>query len=135
MIRYPIQIYPAQKLGNLLCIKASVKGHNNKIAVLRLLIDTGASYTLLPTRPLEPLGYKLTETTQTRELVTASGVVSAPLLNVRSFNCLGLELADFPVILYNLPTASKLDGILGMDVLTPNRAFIATGEAEVYMPI
>jgi predicted aspartyl protease len=135
MIRYPVQIYPAEKRGNLLCVKASVTGNNNKVAVLRLLIDTGAGFTILPTNPLEPLGYDLTQALQSHKIITASGIVSAPLLKVKSFNCLGLEIPDFPILLYDLPKASKLDGIIGMDFLTQNRIFIATGEAEIYVPI
>jgi hypothetical protein len=73
MIRYPVQIYSAQKLGTLLC--------------------------------------------------------------VQSFNCFGLESALFPVVLYDLPTASRIDGIIGMDFLSKNRILIATGEAEIYIPI
>jgi predicted aspartyl protease len=135
MIRYPVQIYAAQKLGTLICTKVSVQGRNNKIAVLRLLIDTGSGYTILPTKPLEPLGYNATKAIQTRTLITASGIVSAPQIQVQSFNCFGLERPNFPVILYDLPSASRIDGIIGMDFLSQNRIFIATGEAEIYIPI
>jgi predicted aspartyl protease len=135
MIRYPVQIYTTQKLGSLLCVKASVQGRNNKIAVLRLLIDTGSGHTILPTRPLEPLGYTPTPAIQTHKLITASGIVFAPQIQVQSFNCCGLAIPNFPVLLYDLPTASRLDGIIGMDFLAQNRIFIATGEAEIYIPI
>jgi hypothetical protein len=53
MIRYPVQIYATQKLGTLISTKVSIQGLNNKIAILRLLIDTGSGYTILPTKPLD----------------------------------------------------------------------------------
>jgi hypothetical protein len=46
-----------------------------------------------------------------------------------------LHLENFQAALYDLPPASKIDGILGMDFLAAHRAFIATHEAEIYMPI
>ncbi len=135
MIRYPVQIYSTQKLGSLICTKVSIQGHNKKIAVLRLLIDTGSGYTILPTKPLEPLGYDASTAIEMRQLITASGIVSAPQIQVQSFNCFGLERPNFPVVLYDLPSDSRIDGIIGMDFLAQNRIVIATGEAEIYIPI
>jgi hypothetical protein len=31
--------------------------------------------------------------------------------------------------------SSSIDGILGMDFLVANRAIVATGESEIYLPI
>jgi predicted aspartyl protease len=135
MIRYPIQIYPVQKVGNLLWLNASVGGQGSDRAILRLLIDTGASYTVLPISPLQELGYHPTQSNLHRPIVTAGGTMNVPFIQVTSFHCLGIHLQDFPVALYDLPTASKIDGILGMDFLAANHAFIATQEAEIYMPI
>jgi predicted aspartyl protease len=134
MIRYPVKIYATQKLGRLICAKASVQGLNHKIAVLRLLIDTGSGYTILPTRPLSPLGYSAEPGQKTRQLITGSGIVYAPEIQVQSFNCFGIEHLNFSVLLYDLPAASRLDGIIGMDFLSQNRIFIATGESEIYVP-
>ena len=135
MIRYPIQIYPAQKVGNLLRVNASIGGHTSQVAVLRLLIDTGASYTILPINPLKPLGYDLNQSKFKRQIVTASGVVQVPFITVNWLNCLGIRMENFPVALYDLPVSSKLDGILGMDFLIQNRAIVATGESEIYLPL
>jgi predicted aspartyl protease len=135
MIRYPIQIYPAKKTGNLLWVKASVGGQGSHVAVLRLLIDTGASYTILPLKPLKPIGYNLDQTIAQRKIVTASGVVDVPFIKVDWLNCLGIKMDNFPVALYDLPVSSRIDGILGMDFLVANRAIVATGESEIYLPI
>ncbi len=134
MIRYPIQIYPTQKTGNLLWVKASVCGQNSRTAILRLLIDTGASYTILPLNPLATIGYNLDQSTRNRKIVTASGTVDVPFIKVDWLNCLGIKMDDFSVALYDLPVSSRIDGILGMDFLIPNRAIVATHEAEIYMP-
>ena len=135
MIRYPVQIYPLQRLGNLLTLNASVNGREDDRAILRLLIDTGSSYTIFPIAPLQDLGYEVSQSKIHRPIVTASGIVNVPFIRVASFHCLGLQIQDFPVALYDLPPTSKVDGILGMDFLTKYRAFVATHEAEIYMPL
>jgi predicted aspartyl protease len=135
MIRYPVQIYPLQRFGNLLCLNASVVGPQGDRAILRLLVDTGATYTIFPVLPLQDLGYRPDQADVHRSIVTASGRLDVPFIRVASFNCLGLHLENFQAALYDLPPASKIDGILGMDFLAAHRAFIATHEAEIYMPI
>jgi predicted aspartyl protease len=135
MIRHPVQIYPLQRFGNLLCLNASVGGLKGDRAVLRLLVDTGATYTIFPILPLQDLGYTANKAVAHRPIVTASGNVNVPLVKVAVFDCLGLHLENFPVALYDLPPASKVDGILGMDFLTAHRAVIAAHDAEIYMPV
>jgi predicted aspartyl protease len=135
MIRYPVQIYPLQRFGNLLCLNASVVGLQGDRAILRLLVDTGATYTIFPILPLQDLGYNANQALTHRPIVTASGNVNVPFVKVASFHCLGLNLENFPAALYDLPPASKVDGILGMDFLAAHRAVIATHDAEIYMPV
>ena len=43
----------------------------------------------------------------------------------------GLETADVA----DLGVSSRIDGILGMDFLVANRAIVATGESEIYLPV
>jgi Aspartyl protease len=58
MIRYPVQIYPLQRFGNHLCLNASVVGPQGDRVILRMLVDTGATYTIFPVLPLQDLGYR-----------------------------------------------------------------------------
>nr|WP_242038727.1 retropepsin-like aspartic protease [Chroococcidiopsis sp. [FACHB-1243]] len=100
-----------------------------------MLVDTGASYTTLPTRPLESLGYSTAQATRTLRLISASGMMNAPVVSVCWFNCLGIRVEDYPVISYTLPTSSFVDGILGMDFLAGYEATIATATAEIHLPL
>jgi len=130
-----VKSYRLQRNGNLLWLKAAVGGISGETAIFRLLVDTGASYTTLPTRPLESLGYSTTQATQTLRLISASGMMSAPVVTVSWFNCLGIRVEDYPVISYTLPTSSFVDGILGMDFLIGHEATIATATAEIRLPL
>lgn len=89
----------------------------------------------MPERPLKSLGYSSTGATQTLRLMSASGIVTAPVVPVTWFSCLGVTVEKFPVILYTLPTSSFVDGILGMDFLIEHRAKILTADAEIRLSL
>jgi hypothetical protein len=105
-----------------------------------LLVDTGATYTILPEITLKNLGYD-TENPIARydKLVTGGGDrLGIAIVQVSSFYCLGKQMIDFPVLAYSLPKSPNQRywrGVLGMDFLTHFRAVILlensqTGQAD-----
>lgn len=97
---------------------------------LRLLLDTGASYTMLSAETLNTLGYDISQPVGRVRLQSANGIIVAPLVKVAWFNCLGQLLKDFTVVAHTIP-ADVFDGVLGLDFLIHCRAVIAVAEAEV----
>lgn len=77
---------------------------------LEFLIDTGATYTAIPAAALERLGY---DTSLTRNAViglqTANGLITAPLITVRSINLGGYSVQNIEVVA--LPGAGALLGL------------------------
>ena len=51
--------YRVQRQGNLLWVRVAVGGNDGSAIVVRLLVDTGSSFTVLPTRVVESLGCNL----------------------------------------------------------------------------
>ncbi len=51
--------YRLERRSRLLLLRAAVGGSNGQASVLRLLLDTGSSYTMLPVEVLEALGYDI----------------------------------------------------------------------------
>lgn len=51
--------YRVQRQGNLLWVRGAVSGNDGSVIVVRLLVDTGSSFTVLPTRVVESLGCNL----------------------------------------------------------------------------
>jgi aspartyl protease family protein len=100
------------------------------VGKLRLLVDTGASYTILPVEVIEKLGYDTHHPLRQVQMTSANGIVVAPLVKVSWFNCLGQLLKNFPIVAHTIPVAS-FDGVLGMDFLIRRRAVIAVAEAEI----
>ena len=41
------KIYQLSRYGNLLIVNAAVRGKNNQIRQIKLLVDTGSSYTVI----------------------------------------------------------------------------------------
>jgi len=100
---------------------------------LFLLIDTGASFTIISQRIVKQLKYDLTETAKTQQLITGKGVTSPlPIITVSWFNCAGKIINNFEVIAYNIPPALKVDGILGMNFLVTNKAIIDLHTKTIY---
>jgi clan AA aspartic protease (TIGR02281 family) len=126
-------IYPLQRSGNLLFLRASVSGINGDSLRVRLLLDTGASYTTLPLKLLEDLGYNPTAATNRISIMTAGGMGRAPTISIAAFDCLGETFTDFSVVALDLPFNPLMSGLLGMDFLTQVGATIDIKKAEIMM--
>lgn len=117
--------------GNLLVLRAAAGGGNQGVVVVRLAVDTGASYTTLPVEVVEALGCDTHHPLRTVRIVAANGVIVAPVVALPWFHCLGQRLTSFPVVAHTLPTGTFVDGLLGMDFLRRCGAVIAVGEATL----
>ena len=123
--------YRVQRQGNLLRVRAAVGGNDGSVIVVRLLVDTGSSFTVLPTRIVESLGCNSRKPLRSIATVGASGIINAPLVAVPWFNCLGQRIESFPLLSYTIPAAAFVDGLLGMDFLSRYQAIIAVADAEI----
>ena len=86
--------------------------------ILKLAVDTGANFTLIPARAALDLALKLIPASDEEAIVTANGVIYAPTAEVPLFGALGIELHGFKVLCYDLHSQSRVDGILGLDFLS-----------------
>ena len=85
--------------------------------VLQLLVDTGASRTILPSELLVSLGYDPSASPERVRLVTGSGYLMVPLVKVQRFQALGKERTPMMVVAHTLPSGLGAEGVLGMDFL------------------
>lgn len=124
-------IYRVQRQQNVLWLRAAVSSLNNTPLLVRLLIDTGASYTVLPRKILQRVGCNLNEPDGNKKIVTANGAITVPIVAVPSFNCLGVKQVNYPVVALDLPPNSFTDGLLGMDFLYQVKAVIDVARGEI----
>ena len=124
-------LYPHGK--NLLQTPARVGGvKKGDYFSIKLLVDTGASFTILPVQILKDLGYDIKHPIREENIVTGKGTIKAPVVQVSWLNCLGQTIKNFEVIAYNLPPNLRVDGVLGMDFLRNFRAVILLEKAGTY---
>ena len=108
----PLANVPLSRSRNQFVVTASLDGQRE----VRLLIDTGASVTIVTPAILESLGYVLGG--RTGKFATANGEVDAPLVRIQSLTVGGQEVSPITVgaISLSRPSAS-FDGLLGMNFL------------------
>ena len=111
---------------SLLLVYAELKGPRGR-TMLRLALDTGASYTMLPPEKLVTVGYTPHTATRTLEILTASGSEWTPLITITSLRFLGCEVKPLEVVSHTLPPTSPVEGLLGLNALqhfSPFRVFL-----------
>ncbi len=112
---------------NLLKVFATLGGNNSDVSEYRipLLVDTGSTYTILPTMPLKDLGYNLENPISSEKITTGKGQIYVPIIKISWFNCVGKLIKGFNVIAYDIPSTIRVRGLLGMDFLLVREATIA----------
>jgi predicted aspartyl protease len=84
-------------------------------AALELVLDTGATYTLINEAALRKAGYDPAQVPTRTWVTTTSGVVFAPYIPLLKFSALGIDRAGFAVLGHTLPPTATGDGLLGLD--------------------
>ncbi len=97
-------------------VQAEVTGPDRSLA-LQLILDTGATTSLLNETVLLALGYDLAGVTDRAQMTTGSLVASVPKVILTRLTALGRHRFGFPVLAYTLPVSASVHGLLGLDFL------------------
>jgi aspartyl protease family protein len=84
---------------------------------VRMVIDTGATYTLIPWKIIQALGIDPRKVKERIFIVTASTTEKVLVVKVPSLFVLGKEIKNVRAVIHDLPPASRVDGLLGLNVL------------------
>ena len=125
--------YPLQRVGRLLVTKAAVSGPAG-VHVVRLLVDTGSIYTILPVEVLESIGCSPASSHEHARIITGSGYLIVPKVQVVWLQCLGQKVDRMAIVAHTLPIGSLVDGLLGMDFLEPLGAKLLITERVIEIP-
>lgn len=85
--------------------------------VVDMALDTGATYVLIPWHLAESLGYDPAVSPRKVRLTTASAVAVAPVITLKRMRALGHEQSDVVAACHDLPTGSRVEGLLGLSFL------------------
>jgi predicted aspartyl protease len=123
--------YPLEERQNFLLAKAAVGSNDGYAKVVKLLIDTGANFTVLPPDLLTEAICDLANPLRRTRIAAASGVIQVPVVEVPWFSCIGKRVERFLVLALKLPAAAALDGLLGMDFLKMHGAILNIKRSRV----
>ena len=85
------------------------------IMVARLILDTGATTTLIKPNILLAVGYDLDYVAERVPVTTVDGERLAPRLQLNRLSALGRHRFGFSVVCFPLPTSDGIHGLLGLD--------------------
>lgn len=100
----------------LVVIQAELFGSSGS-SVLRLALDTGATYTVINVGMLVAIGYDPALVPGRVQVTTGSSIEFAPRVVLERIEALGQERTAFPVLGHTLPPSAGVDGLLGLDFL------------------
>jgi len=89
----------------------------DSVRTLKVALDTGATYMMIPWEIAEVLGYNPELSKERIDMTTASGVEKVPLITLKSVSVLGMKAEDIKVAVHDLPQRSYVDGLLGLSFL------------------
>ncbi len=84
---------------------------------LKMVLDTGATYCMMPWHIAEELGYKPALIKESIAVHTANGQIHVPILSVESILILGKHVKNCEVLIHDLPETSRVDGLIGLSFL------------------
>ena len=89
-----------------------------------LILDTGARFTTLSWEILEDIGYDPAVSIDRIKLITANGVIEAPLVKVKKLVIRDLPCSNIEVVCHNVPDLTGVDGLLGLNFLSRFKTII-----------
>ena len=101
---------------NCILVDASVWGPRSHTD-LRLLLDTGASQTIVRPEILDDLGYSPRDGDRVAAVSSPVGREYGYTIRLKRFKCLGLSFEDLSVLALDLPEQTDIDGLLGWNFL------------------
>ena len=84
---------------------------------IRMALDTGATYIMIPWEVSESLGLEPEISKERIETITASGVEKVPLVELPLIRVGKTEVKSAKAMVHDLPAKSYVDGLLGLNFL------------------
>jgi len=98
-----------------------------------MVLDTGAVYTVIAWDVAKDIGYDPAISERRMPIITANGVIEAPLITVQSIHITSLGTESVEVICHDIPEITGIEGLLGLSFLKHFRTLIdyTTGVLEI----
>lgn len=120
---------PFEKNGNIVIVPVTL---NNR-QTIKLVVDTGASYTFISHALARDLAIDVSRTAKTVPFHTANGVVEAPLTNLDSITVGGMEIKNLTAAVHDTTPDATAAGLLGLNFLSNFRMDIDTQRGMLHL--
>ena len=100
---------------------------------IRLVLDTGASRTVISRELMSALGYDVPRSTRSLRLMTASGELRVPIVSAQQVAALGHRVESMDVLCHTIPESTGADGLLGLDFFRGRRLVVDFRQANVFV--
>ena len=95
----------------------SLKGKKGKPVFLTLALDTGASFSSIPSDAAISIGCDPTKSCRKIEIITASGTEYVSIVTIPCVQIWDINLKDIDFICLDMPPKSPVSGLLGLNIL------------------
>lgn len=121
---------PLERLGSLFVVTIQV----NETRSAKLIVDTGASHTILSHAIARDLGLFSLRTVASVTMRTVGGSVQADMVHVDSIRIAGAEVRNSLAAIYDLPDAPPdIEGLLGLSVLRQFEVTLDTARSRLHL--
>ena len=97
-------------------VNLELENHGKKVN-LDVLLDTGAARCLISNNVAQFLGCDPGASSERIQIVSASGMEICPLVYVEKARALGVEIFNLDFLCHDLPSATRVRGLLGANFL------------------
>jgi len=127
---YPDKVsVPLQRRGTTAIVQATL----NEKTSANLVVDTGASYTVISRATARELEIDLEKQLPMIPFQTANGVIVAPLVTLESVEVGGIQVKDLTVAVHDAFPDSGIAGLLGLNFLSHFRMDIDTQNGLLHL--
>lgn len=121
---------PLERLGSLFVVTIQI----NETRSARLILDTGASHTILSHAIARDLGLFSLRPVASVTMRTVGGSVQADMVHVDSIRIAGAEVRNSLVAIHDLPDSSPdIEGLLGLSVLRQFEVTLDTARSRLHL--
>ncbi len=121
---------PLERIGSLFVVTIQV----NQTRSARLILDTGASHTILSRAIARDLGLFSLRPVAAVTMQTVGGAVQADMVQVDSIRIAGAEVRNSTAAIYDLPdVAPDIEGLLGLSVLRQFEVTLDTARNRLHL--
>jgi len=120
---------PFEKQGSVVIVDATL----NKTTTTKLVVDTGASYTMISNATAKELSIDTAQSQRTAPFQTANGVIQAPIINLDSITVGGIEVKNLMAAVHDIQADPRVSGLLGLNFLSNFRMDIDTQSGLLHL--